>query len=222
MLTFPEKGFGLSVWSLSPSVVCNAVSEPLSQTHSITFFGERLEINLIFPDRESRRSSALQQVEVRRGQSDGKLFSLQRVWQLQFTLRHTASLSCSTLTGAETDRLDLYRKRVKSIVCPKLASPIWHPASKRFRKFCSFLPFQNKFTSSSLPWSSSRFSYSAPERNIACYQSHSAPSKNEMHPHAYRNPPTSFMASSICLSSSYRSLDSLSGCTIASSICGNS
>lgn len=34
--------------------------------------------------------------------------------------------------------------------------------------------------------------------------------------------PTSFMASSICLSSSYRSLDSLSGCTITSSICGNS
>lgn len=40
--------------------------------------------------------------------------------------------------------------------------------------------------------------------------------------HTCKNHPTSFMASSICLSSSYRSLDSLSGCTITSSICGNS
>lgn len=40
--------------------------------------------------------------------------------------------------------------------------------------------------------------------------------------HTCKNHPTSFTASSVCLSSSYRSLDSLSGFTITSSICGNS
>ena len=85
-----------------------------------------------------------------------------------------------------------------------------------------FPTFLKPLTSSSLPWSSSHFSFSAPEGNITCYQPQSAPRTKSIQPSTSRNPPTSFMASSICLSSSYRSLDSLSGCTIVSSICGNS
>lgn len=80
MLTFPEKGFGLSVWSLSPSVFClrAAVSNPLHHFSSLSH--HRLEpIPDIFSPRitNSCRSSARRQAEVMNRRSDGKFSSPQ-------------------------------------------------------------------------------------------------------------------------------------------------
>lgn len=174
MLTFPEKGFGLSVRSSSPSVVCNAASNPLRH----------------FAATDRRKVQITQHPAapppVNRWREDGEIFSPSRT-NVSDNFYFT-SLSCSTLTGAETQkncrsvfRLSKFQLR-KVLLLPT------------FNNVLLLLPSHGQVLAFLL--------LHLEETLLVVSDSRHRKDKLNASTHTYRNPPTSFMASSICLSSS--------------------